>query len=49
MVGLYRFLREADRIKKLAGVVYDASEEQMEKLMKGEFQPNKLSPLSRTF
>ena len=42
MVGLYRFLREADRIKKLAGVVYDASEEQMEKLMKGEFQPKKV-------
>lgn len=42
MVGLYRFLRESDRIKKLAGVVYDASEEQMEKLMKGEFQPKKV-------
>lgn len=42
LVGLYRFLREADRIKKLAGVVYDASEEQMEKLMKGEFQPKKV-------
>lgn len=42
LVGVYRFLREADKIKKLAGVVYDASEEQMEKLMKGEFSPKKV-------
>lgn len=42
LVELYRFLREADKIKKLGGIVYDASEEQMEKLMKGEFSPKKV-------
>lgn len=42
LVELYRFLREADKIKKLGGIVYDASKEQMEKLMKGEFSPRKV-------
>lgn len=42
LVEFYRFVREADKIKKLGGVAYVATEEQMEKLMKGEFSPKKI-------
>ena len=39
LVEFYRFLREADKIKKLNGIAYVANEEQMDKLMRGEFSP----------
>ena len=42
LVGFYRFLREADKIKKLDGIAYFAHEEQMGKLMRGEFSPKKV-------
>lgn len=42
LVEFYRFVREADKIRKLGGVVYVATEGQMEKLMKGEFSPKKV-------
>lgn len=42
LVEFYRFLREADKIKKLGGVAYVATEEQMGKLMRGEFSPKKV-------
>lgn len=42
LVEFYRFLREADKIKKLNGIAYVANEEQMGKLMRGEFSPKKV-------
>lgn len=42
LVEFYRFLREADKIKKLNGIAYFANEEQMGKLMRGEFSPKKV-------
>lgn len=42
LVEFYRFLREADKIKKLDGIAYFANEEQMGKLMRGEFSPKKV-------
>lgn len=39
LVELYRFIREADRIKKLDAITYKATEEQMTQLMKGAFSP----------
>lgn len=42
LVEFYRFLREADKIKKLDGIAYFANEEQMNKLMRGEFSPKKV-------
>ena len=42
LVEFYRFLREAEKIKKLDGIAYVATEEQMEKLMRGEFSPKKV-------
>lgn len=42
LVEFYRFLREADKIKKLDGTAYVANEEQMDKLMRGEFSPKKV-------
>ena len=42
LVNFYRFLREADRIKKLDGTAYVATEEQMVKLMNGECSPKKV-------
>ena len=35
-------MREADKIKKLDGIAYFAHEEQMGKLMRGEFSPKKV-------
>jgi hypothetical protein len=42
LVEFYRFLREADKIKKLDVIAYFANEEQMSKLMRGEFSPKKV-------
>ena len=42
LVEFYRFLREVDKIKKLDGTAYVANEEQMDKLMRGEFSPKKV-------
>ena len=42
LVEFYRFLREAGKIKKLDGIAYFANEEQMGKLMRGEFSPKKV-------
>lgn len=42
LVEFYRFLRETDKIKKLDGIAYFANEEQMNKLMRGEFSPKKV-------
>ena len=42
LVEFYRFMREANKIKKLDGIAYVATEEQMEKLMRGEFSPKKV-------
>ena len=42
LVEFYRFLREADKIKKLDGIAYVANEEQMDKLMRGKFSPKKV-------
>lgn len=39
LVELYRFIREADRIRKLDATAYKATEEQMSQLMKGVFSP----------
>ena len=43
LVEFYRFMREANKIKKLDGIAYVATEEQMEKLMRGEFSPKKVA------
>lgn len=42
LVEFYRFLREADKIKKLDGIAYFANKEQMDKLMRGEISPKKV-------
>ena len=42
LVEFYRFVRETKKINKLSGTVYVATEEQMEKLIKGEFPPKKV-------
>lgn len=42
LVEFYRFLRESNKIKKLNDTVYVAAEEQMEKLLEGEFPPKKV-------
>lgn len=42
LVEFYRFLREAYKIKKLDVIVHLANEEQMNKLMIGEFSPKKV-------
>lgn len=51
LVEFYRFLREADKIKKLNGIAYVANEEQMDKLMRGEFSPKTVErfEVSRNF
>ncbi len=46
LVEFYRFLREANKIKKLGNTVYVATEEQMEKLIEGEFPPKKVESFS---
>lgn len=47
LVELYRFVREADRIRKLDAIVYKATEEQMSQLMKGEFSPKMVELFER--
>lgn len=42
LIEFYRFVREANKIKKLDGIAYVATEEQMEKLIRGEFSPKKV-------
>lgn len=42
LIEFYRFLRETNKIKKLNGTVYVATEKQMEKLLEGEFSPKKV-------
>lgn len=42
LVEFYKFIRESNKIKKLDGIAYAATEEQMGKLMRGEFSPKKV-------
>lgn len=51
LVGFYRFLREASRIKKLDDTAYFATEEQMRQLMSGKIFPKKVErfELARCF
>ena len=42
LVEFYRFLREANKIRKLENNVYRATEEEMIQLMSGDFFPKKV-------